>query len=142
MSYPHQHSGDFPPPESASKAPYPTHTQISTQNLSDQNLAHFPISSQNVSEPHTQAQASLSKPPMQEVPSLQVCLRGGSMLNLEGSSKSAVAEYDLFKMANIDEARAHGVLNIQIAQRIRKLDNSYILSPQTQRCPCCTLPLV
>jgi hypothetical protein len=142
MSYPHQHTGDFSHPGSPSKVPYPRHTQINTENLSDPKLPHVGISSQNVSEPHTQPQESLSKPPMQEAPSLQVCLRGGPMLNLDGTSKSAVAEYDLFKMANIDEARAHGVFNIQIAQRIRKLDNSYILSQQTQRCPCCTLPLV
>jgi hypothetical protein len=142
MSYPQQHSGDLSDPDSPSKIPNPTHAQISTQDLTDQKLSHVPISSQNVSDPHTLPQESLSKPSIQEVPYLQVCLRGGSMLNLEGSNKSAVAEYDLFKMANIDEARAHGVSNIQIAQRIRKLDNSYILSPQTQRCPCCTLPLV
>lgn len=142
MSYPHQHSGTLSHPDTPTKVPHPSHTQISTQNPSDPNLPHFPILPQNASESHTQPQASMPKPPNQEIPSLQVCLRGGSMLNLDGTSKSAVAEYDLFKMANIDEARAHGVFAIQIAQRVRKLDNSSIISPQTERCPCCGLPLV
>lgn len=87
-------------------------TGPSLHNISDASYSDIPIIHPTLKSalPHSgRLPPTNSKSSVDELPSLNVCLRGGSVLSLEGLDKSAISEYDLFKMANIDEARIHGV---------------------------------
>lgn len=55
---------------------------------------------------------------------------------------SPAGEYSLFKPANIEEAKFHGVMLIQLASKVRRLDHYSVLDSQANKCPCCMMPIV